>query len=58
MQDFIRKMMASAVVTSCIIFGFWGLCEAYSGIRDIGFGENKKAVEISQKEIRFFDFTL
>ncbi len=57
MKEFIRKMTASAVITSCIIFGFWGICEAYSGIRKIGFGEYRKAIDIEENGISFFDYT-
>ena len=56
MKDFTRKMIVSAIVSLCIIFGFWAMCKAYSGIRQIGFGEIRNAVEIKEKEIRFFDY--
>lgn len=56
MKDFIRKMTVSVIVSLCIIFGFWAMCKAYSGIRQIGFGEIRNAVEIKEKEIRFFDY--
>lgn len=58
MKDFIRKMTVSVIVSLCIIFGFWAMCKAYSGIRQIGFGEIRNAVEIKEKEIRFFDYTV
>ena len=56
MKDFIRKMTVSVIVSLCIIFGFWAMCKAYRGIRQIGFGEIRNAVEIKEKEIRFFDY--
>lgn len=58
MKEFLRKMFASAVVTSCIIFGFFGVCEAYSGIRKIGFGEERYAIEIGEEGISIFDFLI
>lgn len=56
MKEFIRKMMLSAVVTSCILWGFLGICEAYSGIREVGFGEYRNAIEIEDGKIKIFDF--
>ncbi len=56
MKEFIRKMMLSAVVTSCILWGFLGICEAYSGIREVGFGEYRDAIEIEDGKIKIFDF--
>ena len=55
-MDFLRKMILSFVVSSCILFGFWGICEAYEGIRQVGFGEYRNAIEIEDGKIRFFDF--
>lgn len=55
MKDFLRKMTASAVVSSCILFGFLSVCKAYEGIRQIGFGEYRNAIEIEDGEIRIFD---
>lgn len=58
MKEFLRKMTISIVVTSCVLFGFLALCMAYSGIREVGFGEYRNAIEIKEKEIQFFDFTI
>ncbi len=58
MKDFFRKMILSAVVTGCILFGFLAACMAYSGIRKIGFGEYVNAIEIKDGEFRFFDFKI
>ncbi len=58
MRDFLRKMIVSAVVTSCIIFGFFSACKAYSGIRKIGFGEYRSAIEIKGDGIRVFDYKI
>ena len=56
MKEFLRKMTASAVITSCILWGFIGFCEAYKGIRKIGFGEYREAIEIEDGKIKIFDF--
>ncbi len=58
MKEFLRKMTVSAIVTSCVLFGFMAACKAYSGIRKIGFGEYVSAIEIKDGEIKFFDFKL
>lgn len=55
MRDFIRKMYISAVVTSCIIFGFMGVCVAYSNIRNVAYGEYRNAIEIKNGKLYFFD---
>lgn len=55
MRDFLRKMMISAVVTSCIIFGFLSVCKAYCEIRKIGFGEYRNAIEIKDGKLKIFD---
>ncbi len=56
MKEFFRKMMISAVVTSCILWGFLGFCEVYSSIREIGYGEYRKAIEIEDGKIKIFDY--
>lgn len=58
MKNFIRKMSISFVVTSCILFGIGGICEAYKGIRKIGFGEYRKIIEKDKNEIKIFDYTI
>ena len=58
MTDFLRKMILSAVVTSCILFGFFGICKAYSGIRKIGFGEYRSAIEYKNGTFKFFDYKI
>lgn len=56
MNEFLRKMIISAVVTACVLFGFMAACKAYSGIRKIGFGEYRNAIEIENREFKFFDY--
>ncbi len=58
MKEFIRKMYISAVVSSCILFGFWSACVAYSNIRKVGFGEYRSAIEIESGKIQIFDFEI
>jgi hypothetical protein len=46
------------VVVFCLIFGFFGITKAYEGIRLVGFGEYRSAIEIDESGIKIFDFTL
>lgn len=55
-MDFLRKMIISALISSCIIFGFLACCKAYENIRQVAFGEYRKAIEIENGDINFFDF--
>ena len=57
-MEFLRKMMISFVISSCVIFGFLAACEAYEGIRKIGFGEYRQAIEIEDGKFKFFDYNL
>ncbi len=56
MKEFIRKMYISAVISSCILFGFCACCVAYQNIRKIGFGEYRSAIEFKDGTIYFFDY--
>lgn len=58
MREFIRKMYISAVVSSCILFGFWSICTAYRNIRQIGFGEYRNAIELSDGNLKIFDYSI
>lgn len=56
MKEFVRKMYISAVVSSCLLFGFCACCVAYRNIRQVGFGEYRNAIEIEENTFRFFDY--
>ncbi len=53
---FFRTLYISLTVTFCIIFGFFSAAKAYENTRMIGFGENKKAIEINDGFLYLFDF--
>ena len=55
---FFRSFFVSSVVAFCLIVGFFGITKAYEGIRLVGFGEYRSAIEIDEKGIKIFDFTL
>ena len=41
-----------------MILGILGITKAYEGIRLIGFGEYRSAIQIDEGGIKIFDFTL
>ena len=55
---FLKSFFVSSVVAFCLILGFFGITKAYEGIRLVGFGEYRSAIEIDEKGIKIFDFTL
>lgn len=58
MKEFIRKTYISAVISSCILFGFCAVCKAYENTRQVGFGEYRNAIEYKNGTFRFFDYEL
>ena len=55
---FFRSFYISAMVTFCLSFGIFGIMKAYEGIRLIGFGEYRSAIQIDKGGIKIFDFNL
>ncbi len=55
---FFRSMYISSVVVFCLFIGIYGITKAYEGIRLIGFGEYRSAVEIDGGNIKIFDWEL
>lgn len=55
---FLRSWYLSSVILLCLLFGTLGMMKAYEGIRLIGFGEYRSAIEYSDGIFKFFDFTL
>lgn len=55
---FFRSFYISGVVAFCLILGIFGIMKAYEGIRLIGFGEYRSAIEIDEGGIKIFDFNL
>ena len=55
---FFRSFIVSSVIVFNILFGFLGISKAYEQIRLIGFGEERKAIELKDGELLFFDFKL
>ena len=55
---FFRSFFVSSVVVFCLMLGFFGITKAYEGIRLVGFGEYRSAIEINDSSIKIFDFIL
>lgn len=53
---FLRTVYLTSVIIFCLVLGLYGICKAYEGIRYVGFGEYRKAIEIDGEEINIFDF--
>ena len=56
-KRFLRIFFITLIIAFCFIFGFTGICKAYSGIRQISFGEYRGAIEIEDGKFKFFDYT-
>ncbi len=55
---FLRSFYISSVIVFCLTLGILGITKAYEGIRLVGFGEYRNAVEIENGSIKIFDFIL
>lgn len=55
---FFRSFYISSVVVFCLLLGIFGITKAYEGIRLVGFGEYRNAIEIDNGNIKIFDFIL
>ena len=53
---FLRTVYLTSVIIFCLVLGFYGICKAYEGIRLVGFGEYRNAIEIDGEEINILDF--
>ncbi len=56
MKLFFKSFYISLCLALCIFIASFGVALAYENIRLIGFGEYKKAVEITEAYIRVLDF--
>ena len=48
--------LISFIITSCVIYGFFGVCAAYENMSKTVFGEKRAAVSIGGGKIRILDF--
>lgn len=55
-KTFFRTFYLSSVLLFCILTAVFGISLAYENTMITGFGEYKKAVEITDSHIRILDF--
>ncbi len=57
-RTYIRTFYITWVLILCLMLGFGGIAKAYENTVRTGFGEYKKAVEISDGTLRILDFEI
>ena len=55
---FFRTLYISSVVFFCLFIGIYGISKAYENMRLIGFGEYRNAIEVTENEIKIFDYEI
>lgn len=55
---YFRSLIISSILVFNLIFGIFCISKAYENIRLIGFGETRKAIEIKDGKLWFFDFEI
>lgn len=55
---FFRTFYISFIVIMCLTFGWLGVSTAYENTVQIAYGEYKRAIEITDEEIRILDFVI
>lgn len=55
---FLRTVRITSLVLFCLAIGIWGAASSYEGIRKIGFGEERQAIEIEDGILHLFDFQI
>ena len=53
---FFKSFYLSLTIFVCFFIALAGACKAYEGIRHIGFGEYRNAIEYKDGTFKFFDF--
>lgn len=55
---FFRTVKITSLILFCLSVGFFGIAKSYESIRQIGFGEYRRAVEIENGTLKFFDYEI
>lgn len=55
---FLRTFYLSSVILFCCFFILLGSAKAYESIRQVGFGEYRKAIEYSDGVLKLFDLEI
>lgn len=57
-KTYFRTLYIALVVIMCLSLGWIGISAAYENTVQVAFGEYKKAIEISEDNIRILDFVI
>lgn len=55
---YLRSFYLSLVIIFCLLIGWIGISTAYKNTLRLGWGQEKKAIEITDDYIRILDFTI
>ncbi len=55
---YLRSFYLSLVIIFCLLLGWIGISTAYKNTLRLGWGQEKKAIEITDDYIRILDFTI
>ena len=55
---FFKSFYLSSLILFCLTIGLTGIGKAYENTRQIGFGEYKRAIELTDDGIRILDFEI
>ncbi len=57
-KTYLRTLYITLVVVMCLSLGWIGISMAYENTVQVAFGEYKRAIEITDEEIRILDFVI
>lgn len=57
-KTYLRTLYITLVVVMCLSLGWIGISTAYENTVQVAFGEYKRAIEITDEEIRILDFVI
>jgi len=55
---FFKSWFLTTIIIICTLVAFFGTTKAYEGIRLIGYGENRRAIEFKEGVLYVFDFEI
>lgn len=55
---FLKSFYITAMIITCLLIALIGTTKAYESIRQIGFGEYRRAIDYENGTLIFFDFTI
>ena len=57
-KTFWRTFFITSVIILCVSIAFSGIAIAYESTQSIGFGQNKKALELGKGYLRILDYVI